>query len=172
MTISPGDALPPGRFQLLRKGAVETIDSATIFGGRRVLLFAVPGAFTPTCSMRHLPGYVEHLPAFTAIGVHVACLAVNDAYVMAAWAAQERVPDDLTMLADGNGDYAQALGLVLDGNDFGMGRRARRFALYAEDGIVQTLALDAPGELRLSTAEAMLGYLTHTSVARTVPNCE
>jgi peroxiredoxin len=172
MPITTGDTLPDGRFQILRADRVDTVDAGSIFGGRRVVLFAVPGAFTPTCSMRHLPGYVQHLEAFSALGVDVACLAVNDAYVMAAWAQQEHVPASLAMLADGNGDYVQALGLVMDGQAFGLGRRAQRFSLYAENGIVHTLKVDAPGELRQSTAEAMLSYLTQTIVPRDRSVCD
>lgn len=122
----------------------------------KTLLFGVPGAFTPTCSEKHLPGYVTAFAAFQAREVRVACLAVNDAFVMRAWAVQRHVPHDLLLVADGNADFTRALGLELDRRDYGMGLRARRFALYAVDGVVQQLHVEAPGELKVSTAEAML----------------
>jgi peroxiredoxin len=121
-----------------------------------VVMFAVPGAFTPTCSNRHLPGYVQHYAEFQARGIDVMCLAVNDAYVMQAWAASQNVPHSLLMLADGNGSFTRALGLELDGSGYGMGLRSRRFALYAENGVVKVLQVEAPGEFRVSSAEAML----------------
>jgi peroxiredoxin len=155
MSIQVGDTLPDVEIRVVRND-VEQIQSGTLFAGRKVVLFAVPGAFTPTCSNRHLPGYVQHLDAFRQRGVDVMCLAVNDAYVMQAWAASQNVPADLLMLADGNGAFTKALGLELDGSAYGMGLRARRFALYAEDGVVKVLNVEAPGEFRVSTAEAML----------------
>lgn len=158
MTIEVGERLPSARFK--RVGAdIEDTDTQALFGGRRVVLFAVPGAFTPTCSSQHLPGYVKAMPDFRERGVDVACLAVNDAFVMQAWAASQHVPDDLAMLADGNADFTRALGLEMDRTGFGMGVRARRFALYAEDAVVRRLAVEAPGELRVSTAQAMLDAL-------------
>jgi glutaredoxin/glutathione-dependent peroxiredoxin len=130
------------------------------------VLFAVPGAFTPTCSDHHLPGYVQHYQAFRERGVDVIGMAVNDAYVMQAWAAVQQVPPGLKLVADGNGSFTRALGLEFDGTAYGMGLRARRFALYAEDGVVRQLHVEAPGEFRVSTAEAMLQGIT-TSEART-----
>jgi peroxiredoxin len=171
MTIQVGDTLPQGRFQRLRE-TVQTLTSEELFGNARVLLFAVPGAFTPTCSNRHLPGYVRHMEAFRSMGVTVACLSVNDAFVMAAWAKSQDVPDDLLMLADGNGEYVQALGLSMDGQAFGMGMRAKRFALYAENGVVTILHSEAPGEFGPSSAEAMLEALTHEAVLRNEPACD
>ena len=123
------------------------------------MLFAVPGAFTPTCSEKHLPGYVQRYEAFRARDIAVHCLAVNDAYVMQAWAAAQKVPSGLVLLADGNAEFTRALGLELDGSAYGMGLRARRFALYAEDGVVRQLHVEAPGEFRVSGAEAMLAAL-------------
>src|SRR5690606_4856668 len=127
-----------------------------IFGGRRVLLFSVPGAFTPTCSAKHLPGYVEHYAAFRERGIDVACVAVNDAFVMGAWGKAQNVPEGLRMLADGNGAFVRALGLEMDATRFGMGLRGKRFALYAEDGVVKVLHVEAPGEFKVSSAEAVL----------------
>lgn len=155
MTIQTGDHLPAATFAVLRDG-VQQLTTDDVFKGKNVVLFAVPGAFTPTCSERHLPGYIEHYQEFRKRGIDVACMAVNDAFVMQAWAHHRKVPDGLTMLADGNGDFARALGLEMDSTRFGMGVRSRRFALYAEDGVVKVLHIEAPGEFRVSSAEAML----------------
>src|SRR5688572_12469059 len=156
MTIQVGDRIPDATLNTFRDGAVQPIGTDEVFGGRDVVLFAVPGAFTPTCSARHLPGYVENIDAFRAKGFDVACLSVNDAYVMDAWAKSQGVPDDITMLADGNGDFARALGLELDATKFGMGVRAKRFALVAKDGVVQQVLVEAPGEFKVSSAEHVL----------------
>ena len=155
MTIQPGDTLPDTAIKVI-DGDIQPVRTGALFRGRKAVLFGVPGAFTPTCSNRHLPGYVAAFDEYRARGITVMCLAVNDAYVMQAWAAAQHVPPGLLMLADGNASFTRALGLELDGSDFGMGIRARRFALYAEDGVVRQLQLEAPGELRVSTAEAML----------------
>jgi peroxiredoxin len=156
--IQPGDKLPQATLNELRDG-VQAISTDELFGGRKVVLFAVPGAFTPTCSAKHLPGYVEKLDAFRDKGVEVACLSVNDAFVMGAWARDQNVPGDLRMLADGNGNFAKALGLELDATPFGMGLRAKRFALYAEDGVVKQLHVEAPGEFKVSAADYVLEQL-------------
>lgn len=158
MTIEVGDTLPAATFAVLRHG-LEHLTTDAVFGGRRVVLFGVPGAFTPTCSERHLPGYVAHYAEFRARGIDVACTAVNDAYVMRAWAEQRKVPEGLLMLADGNGAFATALGLEMDSRRFGMGVRSKRFALYAEDARVKVLHVEAPGEFRVSSAEAMLAAI-------------
>ncbi len=155
MTIKVGDRLPAATFAVLRDG-VQQLTTDDVFKGRKVVLFAVPGAFTPTCSEQHLPGYVEHYEEFRERGIDVACMAVNDAFVMQAWAHHRKVPDGLLMLADGNADFTRALGLEVDSTRFGMGMRSRRFALYAEDGVVRVLQVEAPGEFRVSGAEAML----------------
>lgn len=161
MTIHEGERLPEASLEVLREG-VQQVSTAEVFGGRKVVLFCVPGAFTPTCSAKHLPGYVAHFDAFRQRGVDVACVAVNDAFVMDAWGKSQRVPGELTMLADGNGDFIRALGLEMDATRFGMGRRGKRFALYAEDGVVRHLAVEAPGEFRVSSAEAMLDAIDAT----------
>jgi peroxiredoxin len=158
MTIKTGDRIPSAVLNQLKDG-VQAVSTDELFAGRKVVLFAVPGAFTPTCSTRHLPGYIEHFGDFRARGVDVACMAVNDAFVMDAWAKSQHAPDDLIMLADGNGTFARAMGLEMDGTGFGMGLRARRFALYAEDGVVKILHVEAPGEFKVSSAEAMLDAL-------------
>lgn len=158
MTIAIGDTIPHATLNALNNG-VQAVDTRDVFGGRKVVLFAVPGAFTPTCSAKHLPGYVERYADFQARGIEVACMAVNDAFVMDAWAKTQNVPDGLRMLADGNGNLARALGLELDATAFGMGLRAKRFALYAEDGVVKQLHVEAPGEFKVSAADYVLEHL-------------
>lgn len=155
MTIQIGDRIPAATLNVLKDG-VQPVTTAEVFDGRKVVLFSVPGAFTPTCSERHLPGYVAQFEEFQRRGVDVACVAVNDAFVMDAWAKTQQVPAELMMLADGNGAFMQALGLEMDATRFGMGLRGKRFALYAEDGVVKQLAVEAPGEFKVSSAEAML----------------
>lgn len=166
MTIAVGDAIPDVTLKAV-DGEVREVATGALFRGRDAVLFSVPGAFTPTCSSRHLPGYIAHFGEFRRRGIDVACMAVNDAHVMAAWARDQKVPPGLTMLADGNGAFASALGLVLDARAFGMGMRSRRFALYAEDGVVKVLNVEAPGELRVSTAEAMLAAIDQFKGTRT-----
>jgi peroxiredoxin len=158
MTIKVGDSIPAATLNILKDG-VQPITTAEIFGGRKVVLFCVPGAFTPTCSERHLPGFIERYADFHARGIDVACIAVNDAFVMGAWAKAQDVPDGMLMLADGNGDFTRAIGLEMDATKYGMGLRGKRFALYAEDGIVKQLAVEAPGEFKVSSADAMLASL-------------
>jgi peroxiredoxin len=158
MTIQAGDRLPQANFNELRDG-VQAVGTDEVFAGRNVVLFAVPGAFTPTCSAKHLPGYVEKLDAFKARGIDVACVSVNDAFVMGAWARDQKVPEGIRMLADGNGAFTKALGLELDATAFGMGLRAKRFALYAEDGVVKQVHVEAPGEFKVSAADYVLDNL-------------
>jgi peroxiredoxin len=138
------------------KDGVQAVSTGEIFDGRKVVLFSVPGAFTPTCSSKHLPGYVEKFADFRQHGVDVACMAVNDAFVMDAWSKDQHVPDGFIMLADGNGTFTKALGLEMDGTPFGLGMRGKRFALYAEDGVVRKLNVEAPGEFKVSDAKTML----------------
>lgn len=158
MSIQVGDRIPNASLNLVADG-IQATTSAELFAGRKLVLFAVPGAFTPTCSNKHLPGFIEHLGAFDAKGYSVACLAVNDAFVMSAWAKSQNTPDSIRMLADGNGDFTKALGLELDASAFGMGLRAKRFALAADDGIVTHLFIEAPGEFAVSSAESVLSAL-------------
>jgi peroxiredoxin len=158
MTIQIGDRIPAASLNIL-DGGVKPIGTDTIFDGRKVVLFCVPGAFTPTCSERHLPGFIERHREFRERGIDVACIAVNDAFVMDAWAKAQGVPEGMLMLADGNGDFTRALGLEMDATKFGMGVRGRRYALYAEDGIVRQLAIEAPGEFKVSSADAMLAAI-------------
>ena len=159
MTIKAGDRLPDAKFTVMTADGPAPRTTSDIFGGKTVALFAVPGAFTPTCSAKHLPGYIEHLADFQAKGVELACLSVNDAFVMGAWARDQGVPAGIRMLADGNGAFARALGLELDATPFGMGLRAKRFALYAEDGVVRQLHVEAPGEFKVSAADYVLEHL-------------
>ncbi|QDH69912.1 peroxiredoxin [Marilutibacter alkalisoli] len=159
MSIQIGDTLPDIQLQKVGIDGIEPVDAASLFAGKNVVLFAVPGAFTPTCSEQHLPGFVEHFEAFRAKGIEIACLSVNDPFVMQAWAQMQQVPAGLHMLADGNGDFTRALGLELDATGYGMGLRAKRFALYAEDGVVKQLHVEAPGEFRVSAAGYVLEQL-------------
>ena len=155
MTIQAGERLPEVPLQRIRDG-IETVDTGNLFEGRKMVIFAVPGAFTPTCSEKHLPGFVEHFDEFRDKGIGVACLAVNDPFVMQAWGQSQHVPDGLLMLADGNGDFTRALGLQMDASAYGMGTRSKRFAIYAEDGVAKKVLVEAPGEFRVSSAEHML----------------
>ena len=158
MTIQVGDRIPSGTLNVLKDG-VQAVSTDEIFKGKKVVLFSVPGAFTPTCSAKHLPGYVEKFAQFKQHGVDVACLAVNDAFVMDAWAKNQNVPDGLWMLADGNGTFSKSLGLEMDGTPFGLGMRGKRFALYAEDGVVKKINVEAPGEFKVSDASTMLAAI-------------
>ena len=158
MSIQAGEHVPEAILQFI-DGGVQKIDTLTLFEGNKLVLFAVPGAFTPTCSERHLPGFVEHFDAFRERGIEVACMAVNDPFVMQAWGESQHVPAGMRMLADGNADFTRALGLEMDASGFGMGTRSKRFALYAEDGVVRELFVEAPGEFRVSSAENVLAHL-------------
>lgn len=159
MTIQVGESLPDATLSYLKDG-VQSITVRDLCAGKTVVIFAVPGAFTPTCSARHLPGYVEHLEAFRAKGVDaIACLAVNDAFVMDAWRQNQHVPEEIHMLADGNAAFTKALGLELDASKFGMGVRSQRYALVVKDGVVSQVFVEAPGEFKVSSAEAVLGAL-------------
>ncbi len=158
MSIQVGDRIPEVTLKRIRDG-VETIDTIALFDGRKAVLFAVPGAFTPTCSEKHLPSYVRHFDDFRNRGIEVFCVSVNDPFVMQAWGRTQQVPDGLQMLADGNADLAKALGLEMDASAYGMGVRAKRFALYVEDGVVKHVFVEAPGEYKVSGAEHVLAQL-------------
>ncbi len=160
MPIAAGERLPGVRLTLVRPEGPQTVDSAELFGTGRSVLFAVPGAFTPTCSARHLPGFIEHAARLTELGItRLACVSVNDPFVMAAWAQQAGSGDEILMLADGNGELAAALGLELDASAHGMGRRSQRYAMLIEDGIVGQLWLDPPGTFEASSAAAVIRAL-------------
>ena len=160
MTISVGDTLPDVTLVKATKDGPDKVQSSDYFAGKTVALFSVPGAFTPTCSARHLPGFVEKAGELKAKGIdEVACTAVNDAFVLQAWNEQAGAPEDITMLADGNGDFASALGLTMDGSGFGMGQRGQRWAMIVDDGKVTQLDVEQPGDFKVSSAEHMLSQL-------------
>jgi glutaredoxin/glutathione-dependent peroxiredoxin len=160
MAIQVGDKLPSVTLIKATANGPDAIQSDEYFAGRKVALFSVPGAFTPTCSARHLPGFVEKIDEFKAKGVdEVACTAVNDAFVMGAWAKSADAVDKVTMLADGNGAFVKAIGLDMDSSKFGMGTRGQRFSMIVDDGVVKELNVEAPGEFKVSSAEHMLGQL-------------
>ena len=160
MTIQVGDRIPSATLLKATPEGPEPVDTDSFFAGRKVALFAVPGAFTPTCSARHLPGFVEKADELAARGVdEVACFAINDAFVLQAWARDAGAEGKVTMLADGNGEFSKALGLTMDASKFGMGTRAQRFSAIVEDGVVRQLNVEAPGAFSVSSAEFMLGQL-------------
>jgi glutaredoxin/glutathione-dependent peroxiredoxin len=160
MTIQVGEKLPNVTFIKATENGPDAVQSDAYFAGRTVALFSVPGAFTPTCSARHLPGFVEKVDALKAKGVdEVACTAVNDAFVMAAWAKSAGAEGKVTMLADGNGQFVKAIGLDMDSSKFGMGTRGQRFVMLVEDGTVKQLHVEQPGEFRVSSAEHLLEQL-------------
>jgi len=160
MTIKVGDKMPAGVFTMPGPDGPQKITTDQLFAGKKVVLFSVPGAFTPTCDARHLPGFVQHAADFKAKGVDtVACMAVNDVFVMKAWGKASAVEDKVLMLADGNAEYAKALGLELDATGFGMGIRGQRFAIVVENGVAKGVFVEGPGEFKVSSAEHVLGQL-------------
>jgi glutaredoxin/glutathione-dependent peroxiredoxin len=160
MTIKVGDTIPSMKLMVATAEGPKEISTDEIFKGKKVVLFAVPGAFTPTCSAKHLPGFVQNAEAFKAKGVdEVVCIAVNDAFVMDAWGKDQGAAGKVTMLADGAAAFAKALGLELDLNARGMGWRSQRYALVAQDGKVTHLAVEAPGGFEVSKAESILAAL-------------
>ena len=159
MTIQIGDSIPSSVLSQMSENGPQPLSTNPYFAGRKVVLFSVPGAFTPTCSAYHLPGYIELRDEFASKGIdRIACMAVNDVFVMHAWGKSANV-SGVDMLADGNSDFTRALGLELDGTAFGMGHRSQRFALVADDGVVTHLMIEAPGEFRVSSAESVLAAL-------------
>ena len=158
MTIKPGDKIPSVTLKQLTAGGLQDLSTDSVFGGKKVVMFSVPGAFTPTCSAKHLPGFVARLGEFKGKGIEVACLAVNDPFVMKAWQEAHKA-DGITMLADGNGTFTKALGLEMDGAGYGLGTRGQRFALYAENGVVKSLEIEKAGELDVSSADACMAKL-------------
>ncbi|HEX5006949.1 MAG TPA: peroxiredoxin [Hyphomonadaceae bacterium] len=160
MTIKVGDRLPDATFRVMKDGKPADLTTAELTKGKKVALFAVPGAFTPTCSVKHLPGYREKAAELRAKGVDtIACVSVNDVFVMNAWGKDQQVGDDVVMLADGNGTFAKAVGLEMDGSGFGMGSRSKRYSMIVEDGVVKQLNVEGPGEFKVSAADYMLGQL-------------
>lgn len=160
MTIKAGEKMPAGAFKTMTAEGPKEVTTDALFAGKTVVLFSVPGAFTPTCDARHLPGYLQHFDALKAKGVDtIACMAVNDMFVMNAWGKSSNVGDKVLMLADGNGDYTRALGLELDARGFGMGMRGQRFAIIVKDGVATHVNIEAGGEFKVSAAEHVLGQL-------------
>ncbi len=160
MSIKAGDKMPSGAFGVMTDSGPGAISTDELFSGKKVVLVSVPGAFTPTCSMNHLPGFVEHAEAIRAKGVDtIACMAVNDVFVMDAWGKDRGAGEDVLMLADGNGDYAKALGLEMDASGFGMGMRGQRFAIVVDDGTATHVAVEEPGTFEVSKAESILNAL-------------
>ena len=160
MTIKVGDKLPSVTLKYMNKDGMQTATTDDLFKGKKAVLFGLPGAFTPTCSAKHLPGFVTHADDLKKKGVEViACLSVNDAFVMDAWGKSQNAGDKVLMLADGNGDFAKATGLTMDGTGYGMGLRTSRWAMVLEDGKVKTLNVEAPGAFEVSSAEAVMKVL-------------
>jgi peroxiredoxin len=160
MTIKAGDKMPAGTFGEMTENGPETLTTDELFAGKKVVLFAVPGAFTPTCSSQHVPGFLANFNAIAAKGIdEIACMSVNDVHVMAAWGRDLGVGNKIRMLADGNGDYATALGLDADSRPFNMGIRSRRFAIVIDDGIAASIAVDEPGQFEITSAESVLAQL-------------
>jgi glutaredoxin/glutathione-dependent peroxiredoxin len=160
MTISIGDKLPATTFMTMTESGPAPVQSGEFFAGKTVALFSVPGAFTPTCSAKHLPGFIEKADALKAKGIDaIACTAVNDPFVMGAWGKSAGAGEAVTMLADGNGSFATAIGLTMDGSKFGLGTRGQRFAMVVNDGTVEKLFVEAPGEFHVSSADYMLEQL-------------
>jgi glutaredoxin/glutathione-dependent peroxiredoxin len=160
MTIKVGDRLPNATLTLATAEGPKPVQSEEFFKGKRVALFAVPGAFTPTCSAKHLPGFKQQAGAIKGKGVdEIACLSVNDAFVMRAWAEDQAVGEDIAMLADGSGAFTKALGLELDANRFGMGTRSQRYSMIVDDGVVKELNVEEGGEFRVSSADYLLAQL-------------
>jgi peroxiredoxin len=160
MTIKVGDRMPSGTLTLATKDGPQKVSAEDFFKGKKVVLFSVPGAFTPTCDAKHLPGFVEKSAELKGKGVDtIACLAVNDAFVMKAWGQSQGCEGKVEMIADGNADYTKALGLDFDASGFGMGTRGQRFAMVVDDGVVKNLNVEAKGEFKVSSADYVLGQL-------------
>jgi len=160
MTIQAGEKMPSGVFGVMTDAGPGAISTEELFAGKKVVLVSVPGAFTPTCSASHLPGFVNQADDLLAKGVDsIACMSVNDVFVMHAWGEDQKVADKVMTLADGNGEYARALDLEMDGTAFGMGMRSQRFAIIVDDGVAQHVAVEAPGKLEVSKVESILANL-------------
>ena len=159
MAISEGDKLPTATMHIMKDGRPTPVTTDDLFAGKKVVLFAVPGAYTPTCSQAHLPGFVVNADAIKAKGVDdIICVSVNDAFVMDSWGSDKNA-DELLMVGDGNGEFAEALGLEMDGSGFGLGTRSQRYAMIVDDGVVTKLNVEAPGQFEISSAEAVLEAL-------------
>ena len=160
MTIKVGDRIPSVTLMRMTAEGPRPVSTEDLFKGKKVALFALPGAFTPTCSAKHLPGFIQKHDALKAKGLDaIACLSVNDAFVMGAWGEQQGAGDKVMMLADGNGDFTRAVGLEMDGSKFGMGKRSQRYSMIVEDGVVKSLNVEAPGAFEVSSADHMMALL-------------
>jgi peroxiredoxin len=160
MTIKVGDKIPSATLMQMKDGGPKPVSTDDLFAGKKVVLFALPGAFTPTCSAKHLPGFIQHADEIKQKGVDaIACLSVNDAFVMGAWGEQQKAGDKVMMLADGNGDFTRALGLEMDASKFGMGQRSQRYSMVVDNGVVKALNVEAPGAFEVSSADHMVGLL-------------
>lgn len=160
MTIKVGDKIPSATLMQMKDGGPKPVTTAELFDGKKVVLFALPGAFTPTCSAKHLPGFIQNAGDIKAKGVDtIACLSVNDAFVMGAWGDQQGAGDKVAMLADGNGDFTRALGLEMDGSRFGMGKRSQRYSMLVDNGVVKELNVEEPGAFAVSSAEHVMKQL-------------
>ncbi|MBI3675559.1 MAG: peroxiredoxin [Proteobacteria bacterium] len=160
MTIKVGDKVPSGTLMQMKGGTPQPVKTDDFFAGKKVVLFALPGAFTPTCSAKHLPGFIQNADAIKHKGVDaIACLSVNDAFVMGAWGDQQGTGDKVAMLADGNGDFTKQLGLEMDASRFGMGKRSQRFSMVVDNGVVKQLNVEEPGAFAVSSAEHVLKQL-------------
>lgn len=160
MAIKAGERMPSGTLKMMTKDGPKDVTAEDLFKGKKVVLFSVPGAFTPTCDAKHLPGFVQLADQIRAKGVDtIACMAVNDVFVMNAWGKASSAGDKVMMLADGNGDYAKALGLEMDARKFGMGVRGQRFAVIVDDGVVKSVNVEEPGQFKVSAADHILGQL-------------
>ena len=160
MSIKIGDKIPSVPLKHMGKDGIETVNTDELFKGKKVVLFALPGAFTPTCSAKHLPGFVQHAEAIKGKGIDaIACLSVNDAFVMDAWGKAQNVGEKVMMLADGNADFSKAVGLTMDGTGYGMGTRACRYAMVIDNGVVKALNVEAPGAFEVSSAESVMKAL-------------
>ena len=160
MSIKVGDKVPSATLMQMKDGGPKPVTTDQLFAGKKVALFALPGAFTPTCSAKHLPGFIQNSDALKAKGIDtIACVSVNDAFVMGAWGEQQKAGDKVMMLADGNGDFARALGLELDATKFGMGKRSQRFSMVVDNGVVTQLNVEQPGAFEVSSADHMMALL-------------
>ncbi|MBV9332199.1 MAG: peroxiredoxin [Alphaproteobacteria bacterium] len=160
MTIKVGEKVPSATLMQMKDGGPKPVKTEELFAGKKVALFALPGAFTPTCSAKHLPGFAQNADALKKKGIDaIACVSVNDAFVMGAWGEQQKCTDKIMMLADGNGDFTRAVGLDMDASRFGMGKRSQRYSMIVEDGVVKALNVEEPGAFSVSSAEHLLNQI-------------
>lgn len=160
MTVHVGDKVPSATLMQMKDGGPKPVKTEDLFAGKKIVVFALPGAFTPTCSAKHVPGFVQHADEFKAKGIDaIACVSVNDAFVMGAWGENQKAGDKVMMLADGNGDFTRAMGLEMDGSRFGMGKRSQRYAMVVDNGVIKELNVEEPGAFSVSSAEHVLKQL-------------